>query len=213
MRLIVLALCSYLIGGINPAYLLTRRKKGVDIRSCGTGNAGATNAMFALGFKPALVVMLLDVCKAALCVLAGRYLVPGNVYAAPLAGLVCTFGHIFPVWLRFRGGKGVACMCGTILALTPALVLPLLAAAFLFGVICNRASLVPTFTATAYVPMYYFWTGNTDVTVLLLVLPLLMLFTHRKNIFRWTPETPFRTMVFRHNLDECVERRGTGRDK
>ena len=88
MRLIVLALCSYLIGGINPAYLLTRRKKGVDIRSCGTGNAGATNAMFALGFKPALVVMLLDVCKAVLCVLAGRYLVPGNVYAAPLAGLV-----------------------------------------------------------------------------------------------------------------------------
>ena len=160
MRLIVLALCSYLIGGINPAYLLTRRKKGVDIRSCGTGNAGATNAMFALGFKPALVVMLLDVCKAALCVLAGRYLVPGNVYAAPLAGLVCTLGHIFPVWLRFRGGKGVACMCGTILALTPALVLPLLAAAFVFGVICNRASLVPAFTATAYVPMYYFLDGE-----------------------------------------------------
>lgn len=213
MRLFLLALCSYFLGGVNPAYLLTRRKKGVDIRECGTGNAGATNAMFALGFKPALAVMLLDVCKALACVLAGRYLLPESIYAAPLAGLACTLGHVFPIWLRFRGGKGVACMCGTVLGLTPVLVLPLLAAAFVFGVICNRASLVPTFTATVYVPMYYSLTGNTEVTVLLLAFVVLMLFTHRRNIFLWTPETPFRTMIFRHNLDECVERRGSGDGK
>jgi len=208
MELALVAAGSYLVGGINPAYLITRRKKGVDIRDCGTGNAGATNAMFALGLKLALAVMMLDVLKAAFCVTAARLWLRGNPYAGPVAGLGCMYGHIFPAWLKFRGGKGVACMCGMILALTPALVLPLLALIFLCGLIFNRASLLPFLTAAAYVPAYYFWMGNAGVALLLCVLPLTMLFTHRKNLFTCMPETPFRTMVFHHNLDECVERKG-----
>ncbi len=208
MELALAAAGSYLIGGINPAYFITRRKRGVDIRDCGTGNAGATNAMFAVGLKLALVVMLLDVLKTVACVTAARLWLRSNPYAAPLAGLSCMFGHIFPVWLKFRGGKGVACMCGIVLALTPVLVLPLLAAAFLCGLLINRASVLPLLTAVMYVPSYYLWTGNHGVTLLLCILPLTMLLTHRKNLFGNLPETPFRTMMFRHDLDKCVERRG-----
>lgn len=208
MGLALVAAGSYLIGGINPAYFITRRRKGVDIRDCGTGNAGATNAMFALGLKLALIVMLLDVLKTVVCVTAARLWLRGDLYAGPIAGLSCMYGHIFPVWLRFRGGKGVACMCGMVLALTPALVLPLLAVVFLCGVIFNRASLLPFLTAALYVPAYYLWTGNGGVALLLCLLPLTILFTHRKNLFTHLPETPFRTMIFHHNLDECIERKG-----
>ena len=74
--------------------------------------------------------------------------------------------------------------------------------------IFNRASLLPLLTAALYVPAYYLWTGNGGVALLLCLLPLTMLFTHRKNLFTHLPETPFRTMVFHHNLDECIERKG-----
>ena len=127
MKLTALCIAAYLVGSINPAYLFTRWKKGVDIRECGTGNAGATNAMFSLGMKLAIVIMLLDVTKAALCVTAARLLLPKLACAGAAAGLSCMVGHVLPAWLHFRGGKGTACMCGIILALTPALVLPLLA--------------------------------------------------------------------------------------
>ena len=208
MTLALVSVCAFLLGGVNPAYLFTRWKKGVDIRNCGTGNAGATNAMFTLGLKTALIVMLLDVCKAALCVTAARLLFPRNVYAGPVAGLSCMLGHIFPVWLKFRGGKGTACMCGIILALTPALVLPLLLVAFLLGLLTNRASLLPLATAMLYSPSYYLWTGNRSVALLLCVMIPMLLWSHRKNLFGRLQETPFRTMLFHHNLDRCVERKG-----
>lgn len=207
MKLAALCIAAYLVGSINPAYLFTRWKKGVDIRECGTGNAGATNAMFSLGMKLAIVIMLLDVTKAALCVTAAHLLLPKLACAGAAAGLSCMVGHVLPAWLHFRGGKGTACMCGIILALTPALVLPLLALAFVCGMIINRASVLPLLTATLYIPSYYLYTGDGSVALLLALMIPLMLWSHRKNFFGRMEETPFRTMLFHRDLDHCVEQR------
>lgn len=127
IKYILCALLGYFAGCFSPSYLLSRRR-GFDIRTFGSGNAGATNMMLAAGLKPGLIVMALDVSKAFVVTLPLRLLLPP--LCAALAGLFCVLGHIFPVFLRFRGGKGTACLCGTVLGLTPELVLPLLALIF-----------------------------------------------------------------------------------
>ena len=149
IKYILCALLGYFAGCFSPSYLLSRRR-GFDIRTFGSGNAGATNMMLAAGLKPGLVVMALDVSKAFAVTLPLRLLLPP--LCAALAGLFCVLGHIFPVFLRFRGGKGTACLCGTVLGLTPELVLPLLALMFVIGMIWNRASILPLLTA--------FWWGK-----------------------------------------------------
>ena len=131
IKYILCALLGYFAGCFSPSYLLSRRR-GFDIRTFGSGNAGATNMMLAAGLKPGLIVMALDVSKAFAVTLPLRLLLPP--LCAALAGLLCVLGHIFPVFLRFRGGKGTACLCGTVLGLTPELVLPLLANK-LFGIV------------------------------------------------------------------------------
>lgn len=102
--------------------------------------------------------MALDVSKAFVVTFPLRLLLPP--LCAALAGLLCVLGHIFPVFLRFRGGKGTACLCGTVLGLTPELVLPLLALMFIIGMIWNRASILPLLTALVYAPLYLLRTGD-----------------------------------------------------
>ena len=98
---------------------------------------------------------------------------------AALAGLLCVLGHIFPVFLRFRGGKGTACLCGTVLGLTPELVLPLLALMFIIGMIWNRASILPLLTAPVYAPLYLLRTGDWRSTIALALIFPVMLWAHR----------------------------------
>ena len=135
-KYILCALLGYFAGCFSPSYLLSRRR-GFDIRTFGSGNAGATNMMLAAGLKPGLVVMALDVSKAFAVTLPLRLLLPP--LCAALAGLFCVLGHIFPVFLHFRGGKGTACLCGTVLGLTPELVLPLPARSWLY--LCSRSGI------------------------------------------------------------------------
>lgn len=163
-KYILCALLGYFAGCFSPSYLLSRRR-GFDIRTFGSGNAGATNMMLAAGLKPGLVVMALDVSKAFVVTFPLRLLLPP--LCAALAGLLCVLGHIFPVFLRFRGGKGTACLCGTVLGLTPELVLPLLALMFIIGMIWNRASILPLLTALVYAPLYLLRTGDWRGTIAL----------------------------------------------
>lgn len=107
IKYILCALLGYFAGCFSPSYLLSRRR-GFDIRTFGSGNAGATNMMLAAGLKPGLVVMALDVSKAFVVTFPLRLLLPP--LCAALAGLFCVLGHIFPVFLHFRGGKGTACL-------------------------------------------------------------------------------------------------------
>ena len=125
---ILAVLASYLLGAV-PAAAWVARSRGVDIRTVGSGNSGATNVLRSLGKGPALVVAVFDILKGALAVLLGRALGLPEPWAA-LCGVVAVLGHNFSPFLGFRGGKGVATSFGTIAALDPVVGL----AAFVMGV-------------------------------------------------------------------------------
>lgn len=108
---------GYLVGSIPFAYLLTRRR-GIDLRRVGSGNVGATNVLRATGVGPAVLAMCLDAMKGTLAVLVASRVTVGP--ATPVAaGLAAVIGHIYPVWLGFKGGKGVATAAGVFGLLAP----------------------------------------------------------------------------------------------
>lgn len=122
MRPLLVLIAAYLLGSIPFGYLLVRAKEGSDIRETGSGGTGATNVTRRAGKLAGVVTLLLDAAKGVLVVyLARRYLTPDammNWWIAG-AGIMAIVGHIFPVWLGFRGGKGVATGVGVFLSLSP----------------------------------------------------------------------------------------------
>jgi len=110
-------LAAYLMGSIPFAQLLSKRR-GVDLRRVGSGNVGATNVLRTLGVRPAVLATMLDAVKGTVAVLIAQRLTNG-VVAPVLAGLASMIGHVYPVWLRFRGGKGVATAAGAFAVLAP----------------------------------------------------------------------------------------------
>jgi glycerol-3-phosphate acyltransferase PlsY len=118
VNLIAVLVGSYLLGCVVAAYYITRYRHGVDIRTLGSGNAGATNVGRLFGKAEMAATLLLDALKGAIAVAAGYYLV-GPDWAAVLALAAAIIGHIWPVQLRFHGGKGVATGLGGFLTLNP----------------------------------------------------------------------------------------------
>lgn len=114
-------LAAYLIGSISWSWLLVRRMTGTDLRTVGSGNLGATNAGRVLGRKWAVGIYLLDLAKGAIAVIGARF-IGGQLGGVPLelvAGAAAMLGHMFPFYLRFKGGKGVATGSGIVFALAP----------------------------------------------------------------------------------------------
>ena len=128
-------LAAYLMGSIPFAQLLSKRR-GIDLRRVGSGNVGATNVLRTLGVRPALLAMMLDAVKGTLAVLVAQRLTNG-VAAPVMAGLASMIGHVYPVWLRFRGGKGVATAAGAFAVLAP-VAAAVAAGAFLLTVALTR---------------------------------------------------------------------------
>src|SRR3990172_12484817 len=123
--LVVAVLVAYYIGSVPFAWLLARRWGANDLRRIGSGNLGAANVLRASGVTAGLLVAVLDVTKGAASVIVATRLANSSA-AAAAAGLAAIVGHIYPVWLRFRGGKGVATACGAFSVLTPLAMAPAL---------------------------------------------------------------------------------------
>jgi glycerol-3-phosphate acyltransferase PlsY len=148
---------AYLLGSVSFSYLIVKAKQGMDVRTVGSGNAGATNVLRASGKGPAVAVLLLDVTKGVLAVVAARALAaPPPVVGA--AAVAVVLGHVFPVFLGFRGGKGVATSAGAMGALAPAAMLFTL---LLFVVLVSwkRYVSVGSMAAAAAFPLFA-WTGQ-----------------------------------------------------
>ncbi|HRA30998.1 MAG TPA: glycerol-3-phosphate 1-O-acyltransferase PlsY, partial [Thermomicrobiales bacterium] len=111
-------LIAYLLGTLPTGYLLTRFIAGVDLRSIGSGGTGATNAQRALGTRWGIIVLVVDLLKGVAAILLARWLGVAELWVS-LAGVAVVAGHCWPVWLRFRGGKGVATGAGAAFALSP----------------------------------------------------------------------------------------------
>ena len=135
MELITAVTLAYLVGSVPFAFLLSRRR-GIDLREVGSGNVGATNVLRTSGVRTAVIAMGLDVVKGALAVVVAQRLT-GGLGAMMAAGLASVLGHIYPVWLRFRGGKGVATAAGVFAVLTP-VALGIAGAAFVLAVWITR---------------------------------------------------------------------------
>ena len=135
MEALLAVTLGYLAGSVPFAFLLAR-KRGIDLRRVGSGNVGATNVLRATGARPAILALCLDAAKGSVAVLVAARLTAGP--ATPIAvGLAAIIGHIYPVWLGFRGGKGVATAAGVFAVLTPA-ALGVAAAVFVLGVWVTR---------------------------------------------------------------------------
>ncbi len=109
---------AYLLGSIPFGYLLVRLFRKQDIRTTGSGNIGATNVLRSGSKSLGIATLLLDLGKAFLAVKIAQHLAPNNYDLAVLTAIAAILGHVFPIWLRFRGGKGVASALGVFLALT-----------------------------------------------------------------------------------------------
>lgn len=130
-RLLLCVLMGYLIGCISPSYLIGR-KKGYDVRTSGSCNAGASNTVIMAGKAAGIFVALFDILKATAACKLGAALLPELEYAWQIAGVSCVAGHMFPVFLGFRGGKGFACLGGVVLAHSAKVFLLMLALAVLY---------------------------------------------------------------------------------
>ena len=117
MRIVIAVALGYLFGSIPFAFLVTR-PRGIDIRKVGSGNVGAANVLRTAGVMPAVAVMVLDIAKGAMAVLVAR-LLTGDLAVVTAAGFAAIVGHIYPAWLGFRGGKGVAASAGVFGMLAP----------------------------------------------------------------------------------------------
>jgi glycerol-3-phosphate acyltransferase PlsY len=132
MTEILVLVAAYLLGAIPFGFLLVKWKTGVDVRSLGSGNIGATNVLRTSGRSAGVITLLLDIAKGALAVWVADHFTGGSPLWTSLAALTVMAGHAYPVFLHFKGGKAVASFVGAFLYLTP---LPLLATLIVFVVI------------------------------------------------------------------------------
>jgi len=174
---------AYLIGSVPFAWLLARRWGAADLRRVGSGNIGAANVLRASGVKAGVLVAVLDIAKGALSVmLAARF---GDNAAAPAAaGLAAIVGHIYPVWLRFRGGKGVATACGVFSMLTPLAVPPALGIFVVTVWITKYISLGSVLASIALPPIAYALGSPAPAVAAAFAAAVIIVFRHRANVLR-----------------------------
>jgi acyl phosphate:glycerol-3-phosphate acyltransferase len=172
---------GYLLGSIPFGVVLTRLAGTQDLRSIGSGSIGATNVLRTGNKALAAGTLLGDLLKGTAAVLIARYFWGPN--AAMAAGLGAFLGHLFPVWLKFKGGKGVATYIGVLLGL-------FWHAAAMFGVIwlaiafTTRYSSLSALVASFVTPITLWWFGHHNLASLFAVLTLLLFYAHRENIKR-----------------------------
>lgn len=181
--LIICAFGGYFIGCLNPAFL-TARLRGFDIRERGSGNAGASNALITMSKKAGILIALFDIFKAFAAVKIAGLLFPSPHFCGMLAGCCCIAGHILPVFMGFRGGKGLATLGGVVLSFNPLVFLIMLAGAAAVALITDYICFVPVTAAAAFPIIYFALTREAIGALLLICTGILMELKHIENISR-----------------------------
>ena len=180
---VVLILVGYTVGTIPFALLLARRIRGTDVRYVGSGNVGAANVLRTTGMSVALIVMTLDICKGCAAVLFADRMGADDAMRAAV-GAAAVIGHVFPVWLKFRGGKGVATACGVFAVLAPKATV---AAAAVCAVVVwiTRYVSVGSILASLLLPLLAYLTNASQPVVTASIgVAMLVLYRHRANVSR-----------------------------
>lgn len=185
-------LAAYLLGSVSFAVLVSKLMGLQDPRSFGSGNPGATNVLRTGNKTAAILTLLGDSAKGLVAVLLAQSFAPGmglGTTTVAMCGLAAFLGHVFPVFLKFKGGKGVATALGVILGLNPWLALATLAT-WLIVAFAFRYSSLAAIVAAVFAPLYYLlgsnvaWRLDTGVGVALALVSLVLIYRHRANIER-----------------------------
>ena len=180
INLIIVAIYSYLLGSIPFGLILTKLFLKKDIRDVGSGNIGTTNVLRTGKKSLAAATLLLDLLKGYLSVIITFHYFQDLIsYSA----LLCFVGHIFPIWLKFKGGKGVATYLGVILALSYKFFL-------IFGIVwliltfLFRFASLSSIVSTLIIFLYSYFFENNNFSLILFIFFIIILYTHRENIVR-----------------------------
>lgn len=184
---LIIILLAYFIGSISTSYIIAKRMTGVDIRTQGSGNAGSTNVLRTLGKKAGVMTFVGDLLKGVIAVLIAR-LIATMVHIDPLtasyiAVVFVVAGHNWPIFLGFRGGKGVATSLGAMIAVNPVIALSCFGF-FLVIVYFTKYVSLGSVVSICTSPIIMFFVGNNKGLIVTLFLSISVIFKHRENIKR-----------------------------
>lgn len=179
--LVATAIVAYLLGAIPFGVIITKAMGLGDVRKIGSGNIGATNVLRTGSNAAALATVLLDAGKGLVAVLLARSIVGED--AAQVAALFSFLGHLYPIWLNFKGGKGVATLLGTLVGLAPIIGLVALMT-WLFTFFIYRISSLSALVAAIFTPLAAYLMEFTNMMALLIFMAVMVFWKHRSNIKR-----------------------------
>ena len=181
----ILFIFSYLLGNINPALIVAKLRKGIDIRDFNSKNAGATNTVMTVGFRWGIVVMVLDILKGTIPVVVARTFFQDLPLVWVLAGFFAILGHVFPFLYKFKGGKGTATYAGLLFGIQPLFGLVVFILFFVILVIADYI-VISTMFSVIFVPIYiYFFTDFGIYPVLVMsLIALISISKHIENLKR-----------------------------
>lgn len=183
MEIVFSIVVGYLLGSLSPAALFSKLKKK-NLRKQGTGNLGATNTMLVLGKRYGALVMLFDIAKAFVSVKLAQILFPYLAVAGVVAGAAAVVGHIFPFYLKFKGGKGLAAFGGFVLAVDSLLFLILLVIALVLMFIINYSAAMPISAGILFPVLYAIRAGDIAASLIVALVSILVIVEHLPNVFK-----------------------------
>ena len=192
MEYLIVGITSYLMGSIPFGFILTKIFLKKDIREIGSGNIGATNALRTGNKLVGYSTLILDILKAIIPVIYVKMNYPELIYIASL----CAFlGHVFPIWLKFKGGKGVATYVGILFSINILLGLIFVVS---WGVVflIFRYSSLSSIVGSLSIPLYLFVTDEKSSVIFFITMFVLIFFTHRENIIRLKNKEESKTKIY-----------------
>lgn len=183
MNYIICFILGYLVGTVNPSYFFAL-KKGFDIRKKGSGNAGASNAFITMGKSVGVLCIFLDILKAYGIIELSIYLFSDEPYAFVVTACACILGHIFPFYMKFRGGKGLACIGGALLAYSPLAFFIVLLVEAVIAFSIDYICVVPI-SASVVLPILYGIIERDIIGMLCLMsVGAIIIWRHKENLIR-----------------------------
>jgi len=181
MNYLICIVIGYLLGSFNAAYIISKMK-GFDIRDKGTHNPGASNMTVTLGWKFGIITAIFDILKAYISVVICRNLFSTFEYAGLIGGLASVMGHMYPLYLKFKGGKGFASYMGMLLAIDFKIALLMILISALITIITDYIAISTIFTVITY-PIYFYINNLLSPALFgLALIALIIIYKHHKNI-------------------------------
>ena len=192
MEYLIVGITSYLMGSMPFGFILTKIFLKKDIREIGSGNIGATNALRTGNKLVGYSTLILDIVKAIIPVIYVKMNYPELIYIASL----CAFlGHVFPIWLRFKGGKGVATYIGILFSIN-IIFGAVFVACWVVVFILTKYSSLSSIIGTLSIPVYLIIIGKTDSVIFFSIMFVLIFFTHKENIKRLKNKEETKTKIY-----------------